>query len=157
MKETINANIGQQVFTLDRDAYNRLSSYLNNVRSRITTDTTEVMNDIEIRIAEILREGLTSKMMVVTIAMVENAIARIGAPENFGPARENNSSVGGDLRRLRRSRTNRSIAGICGGMAQFLNIDATVLRVIMLMLILFCGMSLWVYIILWLIIPEEEI
>ena len=58
MKEAINANIGQQVFTLDRDAYDRLTIYLNDVRRRIVSDTEEVMNDIEIRIAEILREAL---------------------------------------------------------------------------------------------------
>ena len=75
MKETINANIGQQVFTLDRDAYDRLTIYLNDVRRRITVDTDEVMNDIEIRIAEIFREGLTSSLMVVSLAMVERAIA----------------------------------------------------------------------------------
>ncbi|MBQ3026460.1 MAG: PspC family transcriptional regulator, partial [Alistipes sp.] len=84
MKETINANIGQQVFTLDRDAYDRLTIYLNDVRRRITVDTDEVMNDIEIRIAEIFREGLTSSLMVVSLAMVERAIARVGAPEDFG-------------------------------------------------------------------------
>ena len=50
MKEAINANIGQQVFTLDRDAYDRLTIYLNDVRRHITSDTEEVMNDIEIRI-----------------------------------------------------------------------------------------------------------
>ena len=56
---------------------------------------------------------------------------------------------------LRRSRTNRSIAGVCGGLADYLGIDVTVLRVITLCLILFGGMSAWVYIILWLLIPEE--
>ncbi len=84
MKEAINANIGQQVFTLDRDAYDRLTIYLNDVRRRIASDTEEVMNDIEIRIAEILREALPSTMMVVTLAMVEQAIARIGTPDDFG-------------------------------------------------------------------------
>ena len=58
MKETINANIGGQVFTLDRDAYDRLTIYLNDLRRNITTDVDEIMSDIEIRIAEILREEL---------------------------------------------------------------------------------------------------
>lgn len=157
MKETINANIGQQIFTLDRDAYDRLTIYLNDVRRRIASDTEEVMNDIEIRIAEILREALPSAMMVVTLAMVERAIARIGAPEDFGAESQsetkNNSGMGQRL--LRRSRTNRSIAGVCGGLADYFGIDATVLRIVMLCLIIFGGMSLWVYIVMWLLIPEE--
>ena len=157
MKEAINANIGQQVFTLDRDAYDRLTIYLNDVRRRIASDTEEVMNDIEIRIAEILREALPSAMMVVTLAMVEQAIARIGTPEDFGAENQsetkNSSGMGQKL--LRRSRTDRSIAGVCGGLANYFGIDSTILRIVMLCLILFGGMSLWVYIIMWLLIPEE--
>ena len=60
-----------------------------------------------------------------------------------------------ETKQLRRSRTNRSIAGVCGGIAEYLGIDTTILRIAMLFLILFGGMSLWVYIILWLLIPEE--
>ena len=158
MKEAINANIGQQVFTLDRDAYDRLTIYLNDVRRHITSDTEEVMNDIEIRIAEILREELPSAMMVVTLAMVERAIARIGAPEDFETENNqgttnNRSNMNSNV--LRRSRTDRSIAGVCGGLANYFGIDSTILRIVMLCLILFGGMSLWVYIIMWLLIPEE--
>ena len=158
MKEAINANIGQQVFTLDRDAYDQLTIYLNDVRRHITSDTEEVMNDIEIRIAEILREELPSAMMVVTLAMVERAIARIGAPEDFETENNqgttnNRSNMNSNV--LRRSRTDRSIAGVCGGLANYFGIDSTILRIVMLCLIIFGGMSLWVYIIMWLLIPEE--
>lgn len=159
MKETINANIGQQVFMLDRDAYDRLTLYLNDVRRHIAADTDEVMNDIEIRIAEIFREELPSVMMVVTLAMVERAIARIGRPEDFGAEShcETNNNVGGmKTKQLRRSRTNRSIAGVCAGLADYLGVDVTVMRILALSLVIFGGMSLWVYIILWLLIPEEE-
>ena len=161
MKEAINANIGQQVFTLDRDAYDRLTIYLNELRHHITTDTEEVMGDIEIRLAEILREGLPSQMMVVTLAMAERAIARIGAPEDFASENRfetnetNNKHNTMETKKLRRSRTDRSIAGVCGGLANYLGIDATILRILTLCLILFGGMSLWVYIIMWLLIPEE--
>ena len=157
MKETINANIGGVVFTLDRDAYDRLTIYLNDVRRRISSDTDEVMNDIETRLAEILREELPSQMMVVTITIAERAIARIGAPEDFGTENQsetkNNNSMGQKL--LRRSRTDRSIAGVCAGLANYLGIDTTLVRILTLCLIIFGGMSLWVYIIMWLLIPEE--
>lgn len=158
MNETINANIGQQAFTLDRDAYDRLVIYLSDVRRHIATDTDEVMRDIEIRIAELFREWLPSSIMVVTLSMVERAIARVGAPEDFGTANESgsNTAAAQSVRRLRRSRTNRSIAGVCGGLADYLQIDATLLRIVTLVAIIFGGMSLWIYIILWLLIPEEE-
>lgn len=56
MKETVNANIGSQSFTLDTDAYGTLKSYLDDVRSRLPEDDTETMGDIEARLAEIFRE-----------------------------------------------------------------------------------------------------
>lgn len=158
MKETINANIGQQAFTLDYDAYDRLTTYLSDLRRHITVDTDEVVGDIEIRLAELFREELSSPMMVVTLAMVERAIARIGRPEDFAsdsegePTKKENTM---DTKRLRRSRTDRSIAGVCGGLANCLGVDATILRIVTLCLMLFGGMSLWVYIIMWILIPEE--
>ena len=58
-------------------------------------------------------------------------------------------------RRLLRSRTDRMIGGVCGGLAQFFGIDSSALRIISALLILFGGMSIWVYLIMWLIVPEE--
>lgn len=159
MKEAINANIGHQFFTLDRDAYDRLTIYLNDVRRHITSDTEEVMNDIEIRIAEILREELPSTMMVVTLAMVERTITRIGTPEDFGPDNNHRATKGeSDKNRgvLRRSRTDYSIAGVCGGLAEYFGVDAAAVRIVMLLLIICGGMSLWLYVIMWLLIPEES-
>ena len=58
-------------------------------------------------------------------------------------------------KKLRRSRTDRCIAGVCGGLAQFLDIDSTAVRVAMALLVLFGGMSLIAYLVMWLIIPDE--
>ncbi len=158
MKEAINANIGGQVFTLDRDAYDHLTIYLNDLRRNISVDTDEVMGDIEARLAEILREGLPSQMMVVTLAMAERAIARIGQPEDFASEEQNRTTKKDNTmntKKLRRSRSDRSIAGVCAGLANYFGIDTTAMRILMVMLTIFGGMSLWVYIILWLLIPEE--
>ena len=164
MKETINVNIGSQAFTLDKDAYERLSDYFDDVRSRLAENEDDTMNDIEARFAEIFIESRSSSMMVVSLKIVEQAIARMGRPEDFGPERRernrsaNGTSAGTGSRRLiRRSRTNRSIAGVCGGLAEYFDIDATAIRLATLLLILFGGLSIWVYIILWIVIPEEPI
>ena len=58
-------------------------------------------------------------------------------------------------KKLYRSRSNRVIAGVCGGLAQYLGIDPTVVRLIMALVTFVGGMSLLVYLIAWLIIPEE--
>ncbi|MBQ2417668.1 MAG: PspC domain-containing protein [Alistipes sp.] len=47
------------------------------------------------------------------------------------------------------------MAGICGGLAKYFQLESSLVRLVMLLLFLFGGLSLWVYIILWLLIPEE--
>lgn len=46
------------------------------------------------------------------------------------------------------------LAGVCGGLAEFFGLDASLIRIATLILILFGGLSIWVYIILWLIVPK---
>lgn len=58
-------------------------------------------------------------------------------------------------RRLYRSRQERIIAGICGGLADFFGLNVSRVRLILLLLILFAGLSVWVYIVLWLVVPLE--
>ena len=160
MKETVNVNIGSQAFTLDEDAYRVLRSYLDDIRSRLPEYDTETMGDIEVRIAEIFREIVSSPMRVITLDTVRTAMQRMGAPSDFGErrgntARQEDEEAEPETRKLYRSRTDRSIAGICGGLADFFHVDATVMRLLMLFLIIFGGLSIWAYIILWIIIPEQ--
>ena len=80
MKETVNVNIGSQAFTLDEDAYRVLRSYLDDIRSRLPEYDTETMGDIEVRIAEIFREIVSSPMRVITLDTVRAAMYQMGAP-----------------------------------------------------------------------------
>jgi len=59
------------------------------------------------------------------------------------------------MKRLYRSRTNRVIAGVCGGIAEYSNIDPTIVRLLWLLLSLIWGSGIIAYIIAWIIIPEE--
>ena len=62
-----------------------------------------------------------------------------------------------ESRTLYRSRSNRQIAGVCGGLAQYFNIDPTLVRVLMVVLALFGGSGLLIYLILWVVVPEEPL
>ncbi|MEG2491005.1 MAG: PspC domain-containing protein [Alistipes sp.] len=57
---------------------------------------------------------------------------------------------------LFRSSDNSVIAGVCGGIAAFFGLDVSLVRIVTLILILFGGLSLWVYILLWVIIPRAS-
>lgn len=56
-------------------------------------------------------------------------------------------------RKLYRSRTDRKLAGVCGGLAQFSNLDATLIRVIFVVTTLF-GAGLLIYLVMWIMVPE---
>lgn len=57
-------------------------------------------------------------------------------------------------RRLTRSADNVVIAGVCAGVADYFGLNVGVLRLVTLLLILFGGLSIWVYLILWLVLPR---
>ena len=59
-------------------------------------------------------------------------------------------------KRLYRSTTDRKIAGVCGGLAEYFDIDSVIVRLIFVFLLLPGGApGLLVYIICWILIPEE--
>ena len=59
---------------------------------------------------------------------------------------------------LYRSRTDRKIAGVCGGLAEYFGIDPTVVRIIAFILLLPGGLPGFLpYVILWIIVPEAPV
>lgn len=58
-------------------------------------------------------------------------------------------------KKLYRSRDDKFLAGVCGGLADYFNTDSNLIRILWIILILFKGAGLFVYLIAWLIIPEE--
>lgn len=60
-----------------------------------------------------------------------------------------------DLHRLRRSRTDRKVAGVCGGLGRWADIDPVVFRIVLVVMAVFGGLGLLVYGLLWLLVPEE--
>jgi phage shock protein PspC (stress-responsive transcriptional regulator) len=64
------------------------------------------------------------------------------------------SGPGGKV--LTRSRYNKVLAGVCGGLAEYLGVDATVVRALVVVITIFTGgVGLIAYLALWLVIPEE--
>lgn len=55
-----------------------------------------------------------------------------------------------------RSKANRMIAGVCGGLGEYFNVDPTLIRLIMVLLVFAYGIGLLIYVIGWIIIPETK-
>ncbi len=60
-------------------------------------------------------------------------------------------------KKLYRSKTDRKLLGVCGGIARYLGVDSTLVRVLVVLLALGGGVGLLTYLIVALIIPEEPV
>jgi phage shock protein C len=58
-----------------------------------------------------------------------------------------------NYKRLYRSRKDKMIAGVCGGLADYFKIDPSVIRIIFIAFLLFGGSALLVYLVMWFVIP----
>ena len=58
-------------------------------------------------------------------------------------------------KRLFRSTDERMVAGVCGGLAEYFEVDPTVMRVAFVLLTLFDGIGMAIYILMWIIVPER--
>lgn len=57
--------------------------------------------------------------------------------------------------KLYRSRKDRKLGGVCGGLGEFIGMDPTVIRVLFVVLAVFGGAGVIIYLAMWLIVPQE--
>lgn len=171
MKKTLTVNLGGTVFHIDEDAYRLLDNYLSNLKLHFHKQqgAEEIVTDIENRISELFMEKLNGGSQVITIADVEEVIARVGRPEDFGDAEEeaedkNNSrttTAGREYvhvkQRLYRDPDNKMLGGVAAGLAAYFNWDVTWVRILMIVLLFvpYCPVVI-IYIILWIAVPEAR-
>lgn len=58
-------------------------------------------------------------------------------------------------KRLQRSRTEKVLGGVCGGLAEYFNVDPTLVRVLWIVMTLIVGVGILLYIILWFVMPLQ--
>ena len=61
-----------------------------------------------------------------------------------------------EKKRLTRS-DDKMIGGVCAGLAEYLDIDPTIVRIVWVLMVLFAGFGILLYVILWLIMPKQQI
>ena len=168
MKKVINITLGSIVFATDEDAYGVLASYLEQIKSNLKNgdDTKEIIDDVEIAIAEKFIARKRSEKMAVTVLDVEAVIGEMGSPVEFGEGEEVDSapqqtaapkeSAAEPKKRLYRDPDNAIVAGIASGIANYFDIDPVIVRLIFVISIFFNGLGLLAYIILWLVVPVAQ-
>ena len=161
MKITVSINLGGYSFNIDEDAYAELKHYLKNLELHFAGEesSSEILSDIETRMAELFRTKITSYKQVINMEDVRQVISVLGTPEdisdNNGPtAQEKFSSPG--YHRMYRDPDHRVIGGVCSGMGAYWDIDPVIVRIIFVALALGGGLGLLVYLILYIVIPEAK-
>ena len=62
-----------------------------------------------------------------------------------------------DRKKLYLDTQNKKIAGVCAGLADYFNMDPTVLRIIFLITLIYGGLGFWAYIIVWALTPAKPL
>lgn len=185
MKTTENISLGGYAFTIETDAYDVLDTYLGEVRKAFSTDPSadEIIDDIEERIAELLKEQ-TVPGMVVSLAMITEIKKRIGNPAELAQdeaerpedqpaaqrAEENpqkkQEKKNWKSKRLYRDIDNRVFGGVCSGLGIYFGIDNVLIRIIFLILFMigiigiydgpYILFSIIAYLCLWIAMPAAR-
>ena len=164
MNKTISINLGGFFFHIDEDAYQKLSRYFDAVKRSLSPDgRDEIMKDIESRIAELFQERLKNDKQVVGLSEIEEVISIMGQPEDYKiddekTSYQSSSSSSTNFyypsKRLYRDKENGMIGGVMAGLGHYLGIDSLWLRILMVILFFGFGTGLFVYIVLWILVPE---
>ena len=160
MKKTFTINMGGTIFNIEEDAYEVLQKYMVTLKNYFGSDDEgkEIIADIEARITEIFTEKTSEKNQAVTLEWVEELIETLGTPENFSEEAGEQEPLAGQKsrkRKLYRDPEQTVLAGVCGGLAAYFNMDPVVIRLIVVLLVLITsGAGLLVYIVLWIIVPK---
>ena len=133
MKQTEQFSVGGYAFTLEKDASAALQEYIGALEKHYLSQDggKEIMEGIEERVAELLLDQC-GRTGVVTLGHVQSVISIIGRPEKIeaddpGTKEE---QPGNNPRRLFRDLENKRLGGVCAGLAAYLQIDVTFIRLI---------------------------
>ena len=87
------------------------------------------------------------------IADYSNFCYNCGAKQTVSTAPGTPAATCNGRKRLMRSSTDKKIAGVCAGLADYFDLDPTIIRVCWLLAVLFAGTGLIAYIVLWIVLP----
>lgn len=161
MKKTTNIHLSGIIFNIEEDAYEKLSHYLKSIETHFSNHTgkKEILEDIENRIAEILSSKVSNYKQVVTLEDVNEVIQTLGEVDQFetesgqSEKQEYSTTI---KKRFYRNPDDKIIGGVCGGIAAYFDIDPLWIRLAWAIAFFVFGTGLFVYILLWIIIPEAQ-
>jgi phage shock protein PspC (stress-responsive transcriptional regulator) len=174
MNKVIIINLNGNAYQLEENGYEALRAYLDTAARRLegNPDRDEIVADIEQSIADKFRALLGAAKTVVMTREVEGVIAEMGpvedatgggaadgdpgkqgAPETPKPA-FTPSDPAGSAKRLYKINDGAMVAGVCTGLAAYLNIDVTIIRIFFVVTTVFWGLGGLLYLVMALLVPS---
>jgi len=172
MKKVININFQGRILPIEEMAYENLKQYIESLRTYFEQEEgkDEIINDIECRVAELCEDRLKKGAVCITEEDIDLIIESIGRPADFeaqdgfeantnASAGQPNDSSQSNLgatshKRLYRDEQNKVLGGVCSGIANYLNLDPIIIRVLWILLF---GISFLAYLLLWIAVPSSSV
>ncbi len=173
MKKNITINLFGTLYAIDEDAYEMLDSYLSSMKQYFSRrpEGSEVADDIEHRVAELLWERREAGMTAIDVDTIRQIITTIGNPaemtgeedasatdtSGFAQTPPVNTYAERPRRVLYRDTNNKMLGGVCAGLAQYTNSDPMLWRIIFLLVCLFVAPVIVVlYLVMLVVVPEAR-
>lgn len=180
MKKNISINISGIIFHIEEDGYETLRKYLDSIKRYFASfeDSSEILSDIESRIAEIFLAKLNEGKQVITAEDVNSLVSTMGSVNDFKAAEEqefgageysstesksgagqsSNTAAKEASKKLFRDSRRKILGGVCAGLGHYFNVDPVWPRLLFALLVLGSyGSLLVVYIILWIALPASDV
>ena len=174
MKKVININFQGRILPIEEMAYENLKQYIESLRTYFDLEEgkDEIINDIECRVAELCEDRLKKGAVCITEQDIDLIITSIGRPADFeaqdgfeantnanagsNQSQANTQNTGGQTyqKRLYRDEQNKVLGGVCAGIANYLNLDPIIIRILWILLF---GISFFAYLLLWIAVPSTSV
>ena len=169
MNKTVNINLAGVFFHIDEDAYLKLSRYLEAIKRSFTDSQgrSEIIADIEARIAELFTERIQNDKQVAGIKLVDEVINIMGQPEDYlvddeifedePQYQKHQKTKSGPSKKLYRDTENSYVGGVSAGLSHYLGIDMIWVRLLWLLFALMSGGTfVIIYLVFWALVPEAK-
>ncbi|SDD82659.1 PspC domain-containing protein [Niabella drilacis] len=169
MKQIINIQLGGRSIAIEDTAAQKVQQYLESLRAHFSKEPgrDEILADIEARFSELMFEKLRKGAPHIAEADVDEMIATMGRPEDFAEEAGTDSQAqdsssqsrfAAGSRKLYRDANNKVLGGVCSGVANWINIDPSIVRVLFAIIAFGSfGTGLLIYILLWIFLPARDL
>ncbi len=158
MKEITRIHLVSVPFNIEIEANNQLGDYIQDITKALGADK-DAIREIELRIVELLEERGVKQDGIITIDDFNSIKTQLGDPVVFSDDEQisEEQSTEKPKKQLMRDLKNAKIGGVFAGLANYLNIDVSIVRIVGVSLIFFtAGFIIPIYIAIWLIVPAAK-